>query len=515
MPLPRMIAAMRYLRMLTNAIAGGVLVAIYLVGPRAAAQSAGAGGVDDGAAVVRRAARVLRAVPQRRALFPDPRPRSAGVAAAAAGVAERAAARVARRGGRGARGRAHLGEPAAASARADARPRAERMRRARWRRRCLRAVLVAVALLRYSFGRRGQPAAARAARRLDDRCRSSCPLWVRGPGELAGARPRRRRSQAQRDRHAAARAARPARRRVARVHPAARRRRAAAELRQADRPRRRRSISATLRADAGRAGLGRGGHREVPAEERHPIERASTASRTTTVRSSICCRTTASRTRSPYQGFVRADAADVGGAARAAALGHPGRLRRRRRHRQLAAHVAGRMRDADTSSAIRSTRPPARRCGSADAQRRRSDDGRGHRARGLRPLAGARRGRTSCRRSRPASRRRRDSHRARWDRAYARGGGRARAAVRAAAHRGALRGRRRLRPHATCATRSRSCSATSGATDPHRSLLDRYYAYIDGEIGRAIARWRPATCCSSSPASAWSRTRSSSACSRG
>ena len=43
----------------------------------------------------------------------------------------------------------------------------------------------------------------------------------------------------------------------------------------------------------------------------------------------------------------------------------------------------------------------------------------------------------------------------------------------------------------TCATRSRSCSAIGRACDPQRSVLDRYYAFIDSEIGEATRRLAP------------------------
>ena len=174
---------MRYLRMLTNAIAGGVLVAIYLVvlvlqlNPHVPVVSMTAG------RWFVRAACVLRAVPERRPVLPDPGARSARVAAAVAGLVQRAAARVARRGRRRAaafltwanlRGfRAVLTEAAA-----------ERMRQGAVATTICAAVLVAIAVA---------PLFVRPARAAGRR-RASCwrrwwlsvtvPLWLRGPGEL-------------------------------------------------------------------------------------------------------------------------------------------------------------------------------------------------------------------------------------------------------------------------------------------------------------------------------------------
>ena len=88
--------------------------------------------------------------------------------------------------------------------------------------------------------------------------------------------------------------------------------------------------SGDAQADAGRAGVGRGGHRQVPAEERRAIERDRIACAATTPTRSTCCRTTASRTRCVDQGFIRAEPLTSRVAARAAALGHPRRLRRSR-----------------------------------------------------------------------------------------------------------------------------------------------------------------------------------------
>ena len=93
------------------------------------------------------------------------------------------------------------------------------------------------------------------------------------------------------------------------------------------------------------------------------------------------------------QGFVQPIGADLVVALRPAGLGHPRRLRHRVGDCRLAADVSGTRR-----SRVRAERP-LRRSGeraasAARRERRRSDDGRGHRARDLRPLAGdvARRG---------------------------------------------------------------------------------------------------------------------------
>ena len=76
---------MRYLRMLTNAVAGGVLVAAYLAVLVLQLNPADAAGVDDGPAVDRRGDGVLHALPQRRPVLPVARGREimAGRAAAA------------------------------------------------------------------------------------------------------------------------------------------------------------------------------------------------------------------------------------------------------------------------------------------------------------------------------------------------------------------------------------------------------------------------------------------------
>ena len=78
---------------------------------------------------------------------------------------------------------------------------------------------------------------------------------------------------------------------------------------------------------------------------------------------------------------------------------------------------------------------------------------------------------------------------ARWDRAYARAGGRARAAVRAAADRGALR-----RPRRASGTRILRDAEPElfGDRPPRRSATARCSIattrYLDAEVGRAIAR---------------------------
>ena len=115
------------------------------------------------------------------------------------------------------------------------------------------------------------------------------------------------------------------------------------------------------------------------------------------------------------------------------------------RHRQLAADAAGARRAAATSSAIASTRPPARRCGSADPQagdpttaiaiaREAFDAWQSRPWQEVLPAARARR----------AGAGRRSGGRAGI--APTRGGGGARGAVRAASHGGATTRARSLRP---------------------------------------------------------------------
>ena len=195
---------------------------------------------------------------------------------------------------------------------------------------CAPRSLVGVAMLRYSFGRRG----SRAARRPDGGVRVSVDPGRRsgcaGPAKLPVPAARRAESGARRSRQAPRVRLILHRRRVARIHPPARRRRPVAELRQAARSRRR-DRSRHAPADAGRAGLVGGRHGQVPAEERRPIRvRVPRATTTRRIRS-ICCRTTALRRRCLYQGFVRAEPLTRAVAARAPDLGHPRRLRRRRR----------------------------------------------------------------------------------------------------------------------------------------------------------------------------------------
>ena len=70
----------------------------------------------------------------------------------------------------------------------------------------------------------------------------------------------------------------------------------------------------------------------------------------------------------------------------------------------------------------------------------------------------------------------------------------------------------------TCATRSRATFGGASEDERRRRLqvIDRYYGYIDSEIGAAHRRSAArAICCWSSRASAWSRRTPSSACSRG
>ena len=262
---------MRYLRMLTQRDRRWRARRRVSRGARAAAESAGADRLDHRGPVVRRAARVLRSVSERRrctcsilvreVLASRPlQPAwlsvrllawlSALDAVAAAIITWRESARVSV----GARRRATSSACA----------RARRPRRSS--RSCSSSSCCCAT-------RSAGAAAARLRRSCSRRWCSSVavPLWLRGPGDLPVPPARRDRSaDAARD-DAAARADHSARRCVARLHPAARGRGAAAEFRHAARARRR-DRSGDAQADAGRAGLGRGGDGQVPAEERRSIQ---------------------------------------------------------------------------------------------------------------------------------------------------------------------------------------------------------------------------------------------------
>ena len=141
---------------------------------------------------------------------------------------------------------------------------AEAMRRGASATTTFAVVLLAIALLRYSFGRRGSPAAALL---LVASCSgpSSCRCGCAGPGDLPVPSVRRSHRLRLRWRVDAARPHDPARRRVARLHPPARRARAAAEFRPPARPRRH-DRSGDAEAHGGRARVGGGGHRQISAE---------------------------------------------------------------------------------------------------------------------------------------------------------------------------------------------------------------------------------------------------------
>ena len=189
-------------------------------------------------------------------------------------------------------------------------------------------------------------------------------------------------------------------------------------------------------------------------------------------------------------GVCARGAADRDVTARAADVGHPRRLHRPVRHRQLAADAAGGDRDAAIWSAMRSTRPPVRRFDPttrAPATRRPPwTSPRRCSTAGSRP-----RGRTCCRRSPAAEQRAGRLRRARWDRAYAES--EAELTRFFAPRLTALRleavdelGHAFLRE-----AEPEPCSATSAAATPQRSLLDRYYAFLDGRIERAIDQTEP------------------------
>ena len=391
---------MRYLRMLTNAIAGGVLVALYLVvlvlqlNPQVPIVSMTA--LRWFGALLAFYGPYLSVALYFLILVA----RGAGVAAAAARLAQRAAARVARRGRRGGRGGAHLGESAAASAPCWPRRRPSACGRARWRRRSAPSCWSAsrCCAIRSAGGAAGR---RRAAGRVDGRCRSIVPLWLRGPGETprAGGPP----LDASRApiAHRAARAAAAARRRVARLHPSARRRRPAAELRHVCSIAARRSIWRR----SSRRRPSRSGPRRPPASCRrrtasdrtriYRVERRRHASRST------CCRTTASPTRCVSQGFVRSRTADVGVASTRGRSGtsspttaSPSGIV------ELAADVSGATRARGYVLSDRFDEAASSPLRLADAQRGRSDDRRRRRARALRRLAGAAVAARSCRRSR-------------------------------------------------------------------------------------------------------------------
>ena len=446
------------------------------------------------AALVRRAARVLRPVPERRGLSCCILvARGARVAAAAARLAQRAPARVAQR-GRRRRGRGRSrGRISRVSRRCSARAPPSACARAPRPRRSSRSCSSASRVLRYSFGRRGSRAAAALAARVDGRCRSSCRSGCAGrascrcrparpiaqPPPVATTPPRVRMHSARR---------RVARTSSASASPPASCRTSARLLdRGAD------DRSGDAQADAGRAGLGRGGHGQVPAEERHPLERHLPRARRRR------------RSGRPAARLLLCAGAAVPGLRRATSRVTSASLRARPLWDiladygvasgivELAADAPGARRSRATSSATTSTRRASSplRLGRRrrPAIRRRPSTSRARCSIAGRPrpwhdvLPGVRAGRAA---------RRPGSGSARWDRAYARGRGRARAAVRAAADRRALRGPRRSSATRICATRSRSCSASPAAPIRARSVLDRYYAYID-------ARDRHARCAQLAP----------------
>jgi hypothetical protein len=143
---------------------------------------------------------------------------------------------------------------------------AERMRQGATATTVCAIVLGLVAILRYSFGRRGnRPAAVLMVASVLGSL--LVPIWIRGPGELKVPITRRGNqahpvSLPPRVRYAADRW------RVARLSTAARR--PVAEFRQADRSRRD-DRSGNAAAHTGRAGLDRGGDGEISAEERRAI----------------------------------------------------------------------------------------------------------------------------------------------------------------------------------------------------------------------------------------------------
>ena len=231
------------------------------------------------------------------------------------------------------------------------------------------------------------------------------------------------------------------------------------------------------------------------------------ASAPTTPIRSTCCPTTALRTRCSYQGFVARGAADVGVAARAAALGHPrpttasrpassnwplthpARAERRATWSATAFDEAAssplRLADAqagDPTTAVDIAREVFDRWQAAPVARR--------------PAVGRVR-----RAAEPTG-----SRRARWDRAYARGRGRARAAVRAAAHGACATRASTLRPHVP-ARRAAGAVRRRPARRP-AAVGARSVLRVHRQRGRTRDRRssRRATCCSSCPGSAWSRT---------
>ena len=192
----------------------------------------------------------------------------------------------------------------------------------------------------YSFGRRGSRVGA-GLLAIAVFGSLALPIAARGPG-VADARRTARDDDGADAAHAgigpACRHA-AARRRVARIHLAARSRRSAAELRAAPRDRRV-DGSGDGPADRSGSGVGGGRHRHVSRQERRAVAVCLLRARRHAGRSPSCP-TIASRTCSSISGFCAAKPNSSAIAARAAALEHPGRRRHHRRHRPLAADVSG------------------------------------------------------------------------------------------------------------------------------------------------------------------------------
>ena len=205
-------------------------------------------------------------------------------------------------------------------------------------------------------------------------------------------------------------------------------------------------------------------------------------------------------------GLLRDEPNSSASLARAAALEHPRRRGRQRRRRALAADLPGaagarlrRERSVPPAASDRSLefdRAPRTRTESCPSPERVC---RSRRRAGLAAVAG-RRGRATARPRRRAGLR---------DRFYSRAMRDLRARVAGAAVGGALPGPRHRRALLPALHASR---ATFGDVDATRSAgggrrcSSATTRYIDGEIGAALARpARPATCCSSCRASAWSR----------
>ena len=267
-----MITPMRYLRMLTNAIVGGVLGAAYLavlvlqLNPHVPIVSVTAArwfvtliafyGLYLSVAVyllilVRE---VLASRPLRPAWF------SVRSGVAGCGVLRR----------RG--GRHHVGAICAGFSRCSMPAPSSACARAPSPRRSSPSCSSLIVLLRYSFGRQGSRTAA-ALLLASMMLSVAVPLWLRGPGELPVPRGATDHSADAARRHAAARAPDPARRR--RALGFIRQRVAAGQLPNFGAPARsrRRDRSRDDQADASRAGLGRGRDRQISAEERRAVER--------------------------------------------------------------------------------------------------------------------------------------------------------------------------------------------------------------------------------------------------